>query len=1594
MGSSGSELTKTSGGGGAETVGGIWYQGLYIVLQAVERLLAFQDISGPVQFVAEPRNGGDVRVTNRTRHRVTQIKKKAGGGSWSLGDVIDEVLPDLFKATADATYDPTKAWTYEFVTEGRLGRWKEALTFFHNLSGLEAEQVQTGGSWIDAYETLDDVQALNLGNKNLASPYQNTRRGLFDHIVDCLRGPAPEKGKPDERIDVEVGRERTWCLLRGFQFIGGRSEEHCRAELRRHLLHIVPNHSAVDDLLDQMLGWITDASRQGHKVFTPEEMLAGCGLEGVVPVGDLIALRERTQRSAQDAVQALGYIAGQDTRRTVWGDDALVSSSTTPVVVTGDSGDGKSWALYAAADQATTSAVVFIDASNSGKLDAEQLVNRAAERVWQVGLSHDNQKTMAALTERLAQTLGKSMGRPWLTLCIDQVDDPVLARSLVQQPWSTWGVRLIIGVSNTARSAAEQAGKADSVSAKHHAVRPFSLPELQKYLEARLGPASWKRVPHDVHDVLRKPQLAKLYVDLKLSGEAGEEWQPTDEYALVDAFWHRLASTENGGHHRDELRLRRLAIGVAEGKPYPWSIDQVDEADLSDEVLNRLIQAGWLRQVDEIYDMPHDRLLGYAVARAIIGRCRSENLDPNAIADLLDGTEDRPRRTRLGYLLMDWFHLALGSGEQQSRAPAVLQRVVEKNNGSAGTSIQEVLLPTLGQKVIPLLVSESKRLAVSAPAWELQASLRGLAKVLADALEADRERVVHDFLDDGAHQIRLAGLHLMSMVAAPGLLDRAWELHREILDHPDRYTARNTRVDQWQHVLRRASFDALAFNLPARPSWICDAVEQVESSDHPDQLAWLIAQLEDDGATWQACKHRLFDVVAQPDGNRSLARNIGLWQDHDELKRLEGLTQQLLGSKKLGAADCVAAMIRLDPERAVELLTEIDAMQLYMSRLWLLPPLMAATPHKTQEILHDRITSLPSPLDALRWFQGNADFMSEAILQTLLDNLDVGLADWPSWTEEEKTKEKTAHWLATEFEVLASISDPKLIEVFARYREQRLENNLFELLRTIGPQDGGQIDSPTRYPLTRVLLKIGPKRTNEAARLFLKSTDYIARSQGIALADRIADDATREDLLQVTLGPGTGDENGDALNRQDAIQSLARHGDFERLLRVGQDRADLLVIAAIKTAQQSGCDEATAQQLKKQAKSSEPEVAARAIALLRLGGVDDAVDAALDLLRQNATPITRHSAFTYLQSYPIRNVEDAKLIAGLEQGKHEDGAINSLLRADPAVAAGALCDILREKWEPQFAAILLSRQLAAKDVHDLALLELEKSVTDDSPFPLFDGGDFLSHLYSKDPAVARRMLREVGPDAHHALLRTALAGRCGIHTTGSQRIAIRGLAAFDRSTAADCAERALLDPEYPDRSLMPSVLHELDPERARAVFLKLAATLDVDDTNSFGHKKPREVARAMELALSESDSEWLLASLRSNDYEARLGAAKLCIGSAAVSEGCATELRKLANARSSSLSKAASRTLTRLERILRARRVLSALPEDASDEQAAAAVDAAVGVLTERQAEEVGNQNEPPPPWILELIRHPAVQNRPALFHWAADGLNESRKMP
>jgi len=200
------------------------------------------------RLTAEPRSGGDFQVRFAERRIVQQFKTRSGNRTWSLREVIDEVLPDLYRAVDLADASETR---FEFVTDGRMGSWRIAAEFFDQLGKRPVP-----GSPL---HVLDDETQLRFFGKGRCS-----RRDLFRTICDAVRKHASAKHEA-----VLLTRRKVWHLLSRFRFVQTPSAAEARISTQTMLRPYVADDKAAKTALSAVIDTLLEYSAAGDVTLRP-----------------------------------------------------------------------------------------------------------------------------------------------------------------------------------------------------------------------------------------------------------------------------------------------------------------------------------------------------------------------------------------------------------------------------------------------------------------------------------------------------------------------------------------------------------------------------------------------------------------------------------------------------------------------------------------------------------------------------------------------------------------------------------------------------------------------------------------------------------------------------------------------------------------------------------------------------------------------------------------------------------------------------------------------------------------------------------------------------------------------------------------------------------------------------------------------------------------------------------------------------------------------------------------------------------------------------------------------------------------------------
>ncbi len=1545
--------------GGAATHKGIWYQALWCAFQAASTQIETSETGG-VKLILEP-FGGDAWLEQPGHRRVVQLKT-AYRGTWSLKEVVEDVLPDLYRAVE---LRKTGKVTYEFVTEGRLGDWKPVLKFFKSL-GERFPQDALDESLSAAYEALDDHCAMKFaGSSGTFWKGTRTERKVFDRILEHLH---KKELAANEKASIKQTRRKTWQLLAHFKFEGDVHDDEVRRKLDDYLLTVVEHREKLASIRDAMVGYLIDRSRKSRATITPAELFHRHGLKNVVQVGCSTLLRERSREQVKRRAQLLMYYPEWDVRKS---DDSVSHKllSLPPITaVTGESGHGKTWRLCDEVLRSDGTAVVLLNSTG----DMHGDLQNAADEVWRTALGHDGQLNLQRLSARRADVLEIAQDQPWLLVALDDLKNVDQANALLTEPLEEWGVRVIVTCDNAIAEVFEQYRCQKPERVQVLRVGPFSTSERDTYIQRRLGD-TWVDIPRVVRGLICSPLLAATYCDIA-SEQHG--WQPQNEYELIERNWLRLTKGKIAPHCRDELRLRRLAATILDGEPYPWKVGSLDDAGIDEEAVHRMGKCGWIRiNTDGYYEFSHSRFLNFAVAKYLAEGHRDKQIEDTELAErfaLIMDVRKQYSGPYLGYVPMDWFFLRCRDNKDGAGALSVLRLLCDKLDHHSKEILHRDLLPTLGAAAPPLLWDSFVNIAEKGTAWGLSSVIDGLASL---PIEQLKPRII-ELLGESSPLLQRAALRLLCRCPVPEALDAVWNLHKQMQDDSARFLTADEvergRPEAAARSLYNIGFDALRGCTRLKPEWLAEAIRCAAPDVEPvHDLAYLTARLNDDGNTWRIRKEDLFTMVAH-DKRRSLALNIGIWHDvskADWLEEVVNVNQDFLGAAAL------EALAQIDPFRAVRNLNRLPSDQ-WCFKGRFLSRLFASVPAETNEELRRNILAAEDRMFAFLVYRGNENSMDVNTFNILLDTFEVEVTKILEEAASfglSKVRDKCIRF-STLLEMLAKMGRGVFLDELIARKGSALENRLVDLLIDVfRPRQWAVYDGFPRDSALELLRRMGGSGHQRVVNVFLDADNQYGKLDAIWETFANPNQETLQKLRRIVTSDVLWDDDFPVL-QQEAMKALASAGDIVGIIE-GAMNLGLKIPRYLEgwlCPQIVGKDEGI-QRAMDVMEERNPATLPGALYVLGLLRHSPAMEAILKILKDPPNDEVRIAAVISLGLFGDRAnsaVELIKTQIGFEKCRH--ASHTALWQIETADARRALIASLDERWDPSVAVTLTQFQDTRVAAIDSLVSWIEK---EDMRSPRFwiDGGDLVFGMASED--VLGNILRRCLSLAEY-VREAALGGEGGLLTFDMKYGAIRALAVIDPNTARLTAKKAMVDCESRDRHIYPPLLYRLDPDEARETFLGMAAK-----------EKNPAVTWAMMLSLQSANAAWLLDKLSDNSTTTRTAACKLSMGAAIDNKDVYDRVTSLLQDPSHSVRNAAEATLERCRRERWTRTLIEQVDRPRTTTSRAWTIFNAILRIAE-----VGYEGGDWPEWVSRFIESRPVQECPALRRVFMERLNELRK--
>ncbi len=1409
--------------GGPSTINGVLYQMLWSLFRTTELHLLTCGINDQTGVIAdavvllEPSGGGgDLQVLG-TPKLVDQVKSRPDGGTWSLKEVIEEVFPDLYRA---ANPEETSI-SYRLVTEGRLGQWGKAYEFFRSLRNLTYAPL-----------ALDNIAEVyipgNTGSSVFWEKQDYTGRHLFEKIFETIRHSRDVKKKESP----EDTRRKLWHLLGHFEFVGGRTQSVIQKELDGILLALVNRDSDLPRVRDAMLLDLSRRATSGDAMIQLSSFMSDHGLDSI-PWTEWAMLCQRSRALLLDALDRRRYDLEKDVRYDDVREAATKWSDAPLLLVSGESGQGKSWFLYAVAHALSNCSDLVILTEATGDLD------KTLEHV-EHGFRFIRNADEALPLDRIAARLPRLPGcpkKPWLTLIIDGVQDMEEARRISLAPWAKWGVRVAVSCQEEVADWIEENA---SGQCRKLTVSDFTAGELHSYLNQALG-RHWAELPGDVRNTLRRPLLASTFVQ---EFTKDTTWLPIREYELYDAVWKRLFRGPQANYTQDIIGLKKLALDLLTKKPYPWRAEQLIEAGLSDQAAERLCSVGWLRKTGRgSYEIPHDRLLNWAIAEALVSARDQNQIDHAKLLDVLrliyHGDHTYSGRS-LNYVPMDvlWM-LACREGDNDSVVEDIVEVLQPPPAHESGLFYGQ-LLSTIGASMTLPLISRLRK--VSDKDFLLVTQIiNGITSLGSEELPEQANALLMDDLPRN----RRAAMRLLANSPTAKALDRLWALHIVA----DKDTAPFQNDNGHRHAVYRDSFRALSACLKCDPSWIKRAIRTANPEIEPvHDLAYLLAGLEGGEQIWQACKSDLFAKIPT-DKERSLARCIYRYRDEgcqtwleDRIDREEDLIGEM----------CMLALAVIEPAAAIQGLDRMPSSSRYMTRGWATRELLLRSPSDTQVALLDIIRNVPDPWGEAHVYQGSENEMDCATLEFLLDETCSLLREIQGHPPED-----AKHPLWIPLSMLAAIHDIDLLQCFGKRKGSELELLLTEWMLSRDPRQDRGADTEGQHGLA-VLRRIGGNGFSKAVNALLGGDSQYGRLDGTREAAMRYDAQTMRLLRQIVVNERLWDDKF-PLEQDRAARALAIHEDWHSVLdaikiwgvKTSPDLAQAIHEARLEGKLTELSDVAT------EWLAGGTPLSTGKVMLLGLLGVGEALEWIQQILGE-AVPASEMAVACVL-ALGYLGLDDKETVSLLAQQltHHRFAAANALLTINTPPALQALMANIREHPEVSSLLPLLSRKKTHREAISLLQELLRESHGFDLrmklPLVVSETDETMLVNILTDPILQERVREE------------AFLDEGSFWIGGSKAAAIRCLATFDSSMAFLAAETALRNKSAHDRSYYASLLMDIDSSRAVNIIVDQA-----------GEQESPELCRSFGRALEQVDvMERLEQCVQSVDDKARLAACRL-----------------------------------------------------------------------------------------------------------------------
>jgi hypothetical protein len=1327
---------KAASTGGRVALLGFLYQilrSIQLGLRAGLQLTPDSLVTGRFELTLEPEDGGDLVAGTSAEASVEQIKIKSNTRGWSSGEVARKVLRDLLKAVR-----PEGGRKFRFVTDNGTG-----------LDGLNAYL-----AWRRAGQPADPEPQFMWGRMR--------------------QTPAQFESRLAVQAGTQAGDPAFQMLLDGLDIEVVQKSEAVR-EVDRIIGAVLAPGQSIDGKQKELIGRIAEAASEGRSL-PGGELMAMIHPDALRRLELAQSLPHTTRRALTRDVGMLQYDPALEARLEPLKPGAALT------ILSGESGQGKTWALCQCAMALSEASRVVVVVSGARSLqDVERMLN---DRLW--SQAYETPASPKVLARKLRGRLQENDG-VWLTAFIDDVQDRSLAEALARCDWDEDGVRLVVSAQPRITEAI-QALRPTSVVVE---TENFTSAELRRFLISRGRDASLETMPDDVFELLLKPIHARIYAGLP----AQQAWIGVTEYELFKRYWDEAGRSARGqrDHPGDRVGLTALAGDLMGNSPrYPWPVRDALNRGLDNAAMGRLEAVGLLRRVDDDYvGFASDRMLNWAVAEWLCQGVADQTWTPADLDERLARSEalidasGRRFGSRLGYVFLDVVWLLT-----REAAPNWIAEFLEVHLARIGhegrTTPFWSQLGTVGGGLLPAL----EVLAISTDENQLGRDLRnGLPETLG-VISAGGPEETRNSVDRllAAPTAETLALRAARLVPTPQALDRIWDIH---MVRERAFADRLEDHDIGRLITRKElSFEAAKAAVATLPEWLSARLDASTDPFELNHLLWILNDekcLDDEQAVeiWRARRLRLREILTGD--NKAMIRAIQRFGDTDSLDWLAGVS---LESDDHTFDRVLASQARLKPKTALQQLREGGRQRSWMASDWWMDELAHADPEGLSLTLRDVSDDGDDPLnDLVLHYLNHPELMDAPTLEKVLDQFEARLAAHNASAKGEARPELGR--LGHVMRLLGRLVHPWQFDALARRAGTRLEHELIALAQAGAGRNSRLVDRDGAE-CARVLAIIDGPGFEAFTVSRLERQSAFAREDGFSAAQWAETAGVRNALLKASDGPEP-DTYRDVIR----MQALAIHRCDEGLEALQRRGAPIFTNAAQMRGWPGRDTAGLRSRIDDLLTEGEVELAAKMAGFL--GNPDDLQILRPYLLGANTAAGARRQIVAVFNAFGIYDPASLPVLREAIEGRFDEAAVftaSYLARLGDEAARLVVLDWMRSApaaSPPPRRAVLIQELLEAPDSRAAALAYLRD--LRDAGGVYMDGELTLALAEDGD----RRSQTEV--------LRNAYRRPIGVGP--STPAAIRFLARRDPDEALFAARRYLVQTRSPAAA---GLIMQLDPE--------------------------------------------------------------------------------------------------------------------------------------------------------------------------------------